>query len=229
MAFNQSPVYDLLLNAKVLIQLEEQGRATGVVKRRSRDSDGDVSGRYDDNPFLNSLVYEVELPDGYVKEYSANIIAENMLTQFDSEGYSLTMINAIIDYERDDSVAVQIKDGYVVTERGQRRLRKSTQGWKLLVQFVDETETWIPLKDMKESHPVETAEFAKARSIDHEPAFAWWVPYTLRKRDVIISKVKSRIRKTNRKYGVEIPSNIEHSKELDSKNGNTMWMDALAK
>ena len=45
MALNQSPAYDLLLNAEVSIQLEEQGRATGVVRRRERDSDGNVSGR----------------------------------------------------------------------------------------------------------------------------------------------------------------------------------------
>ena len=85
------------------------------------------------------------------------------------------------------------------------------------------------MKDLNEFHPIEVAKFAKARGIDDEPAFAWWVPYTLRKRDVIISKIKSRIRKTNRKYGVEIPTSIEHAKVLDSKNGKKMWMDALAK
>ena len=80
MALNQSPAYNFLLNAEGSIQLEEQGRAIGVVKRRACDSDGNMSGRYDNNPFLNSLVYEFESPYGYVKEYSANIIAENMLT-----------------------------------------------------------------------------------------------------------------------------------------------------
>jgi hypothetical protein len=53
------------------------------------------------------------------------------------------------------------------------------------VKWADGTESWIPLKDLKESHPIETAKFAKARSIADEPAFAWWVPYTLRKRDII--------------------------------------------
>ena len=72
-----------------------------------------------------------------------------MLIQVDSGGYSLTMINYIIDYERDDSVAVPKSDGYVVTKRGQHRPIKSTLGWKLLVQFSNESETWIPLKDMK--------------------------------------------------------------------------------
>jgi hypothetical protein len=56
--------------------------------------------------------------------------------------------------------------------RGQRQLRMSTVGWKLLVQWRDGSESWIPLKDMKESHPVETAEFAKAWGIDDEVAFA---------------------------------------------------------
>jgi hypothetical protein len=51
--------------------------------------------------------YEVEFPNGDVKEYAANIIAENMLTQVDSDGYySLTMMKAIIDYKKDNAVAV---------------------------------------------------------------------------------------------------------------------------
>jgi hypothetical protein len=44
---------------------------------------------------------------------------------------------------------------------------------------------------MKESHGVQTAEFATAQGIEKEPAFAWWVPYTLQKRDVIVSAAKA--------------------------------------
>ena len=50
---------------------------------------------------------------------------------------------------------------YIVTKRGQKKLRKTTCGWKLLVKWKDKTESWIPLCHMKESHPVEVAEFAK--------------------------------------------------------------------
>jgi len=42
----------------------------------------------------------------------------------------------------------------------------------MLVRWKDNSETWMPLKDMKESYPIETAEFAKSRGIDDEPAFA---------------------------------------------------------
>jgi hypothetical protein len=77
---------------------------------------------------------------------------------------------------------------------------------------------------MKEAHPVELAEFAKAPKIAEETdAFAWWVPYTMRKRDIILSKIKARICKTTHKYGVEVPTGIEHAYKLDRENGNSFW------
>ena len=106
-------------------------------------------------------------------------------------------------------------------------LRKTTTGWSLLVQWKDESESWIPLKDLKESHPIELTEYASARGIADEPAFKWWVSYTLRKRDVIVSSVKLRIRKTTRKVVWETPRSDEHFKHAFDKNGNTFWRDAI--
>ena len=101
-------------------------------------------------------------------------------------------------------------------------MRHTTCGWKLLVRWKDNSESWVPLKDMKESHPIETAEFAKARDIDDEPAFLWWMPYTLRKRDVIIGKVKVHcIRRITHKYGIELPKSISHSESLDKDNNSS--------
>ena len=37
------------------------------------------------------------------------------------------------------------------------------------------------------------------------------------------------MRRATHKYGIEIPTSIAHAKELDRKNGNTLWQDALAK
>jgi hypothetical protein len=224
---DQQPAYDAIINAEVQLQLGEEF-VTGKVKQRALGPDGKVTGSYDDNPMLNSIIYEVEFPDGQVREYSANVIAENMLSQVDDDGYSRTLMEALIDYKRDET-AVPIADKHVVTRSGQKRLRKTTIGWKLLVKWKDGSESWVRLADLKESHPVEVAEFAKARGIDHEPAFAWWVPYTLRKRDVILSAVRQRIRKTTHKYGIEVPKNINDAHQIDKKNGNTFWRDAIKK
>ena len=44
---------------------------------------------------------------------------------------------------------------------------------------------------LKNSNPIEVSEFEVARGIDKEPAFTWWVPYTLRHHDRIIAGVSS--------------------------------------
>jgi hypothetical protein len=47
-------------------------------------------------------------------------------------------------------------------------------------------------KDAKESFPVQVTEYAVQARIQKEPAFVWWVPYVLKKRLQIVSKVKSK-------------------------------------
>lgn len=44
-------------------------------------------------------------------------------------------------------------------------------------------------------------EFAVSRNIQDEPAFAWRVPYTLKKRDRIISSTNARVKEVLHKYG----------------------------
>ena len=57
-----------------------------------------VAGRYDDNPLLNSMSYDVEFPDGAIKEYSANVIAESMISQVDSDGFTVSMMKGIMNH-----------------------------------------------------------------------------------------------------------------------------------
>ena len=44
------------------------------------------------------------------------------------------------------------------------------------------------MKIVKESNPVELADYAVNNEIEKELAFNWWVPFTLRKRDRIIKR-----------------------------------------
>ena len=67
-----------------------------------------------------------------MKEYCANVIAENVYAQVDEDGYSKALLEAIVDYKKDEHVAVPVDDKYVITRSGKRRLRKTTSGWKLL-------------------------------------------------------------------------------------------------
>ena len=224
-AINEKPFSDYLIHAEVLLPQGEEMKSAKVVGR-SKDSEGKVLGEFDANPLLNSIIYDVEFPDGAIKQYAANVIAENMFSQIDEYGHNYLLLDHIIDYSKDGH-AVDKADKYVYTKSGQRRMRKTTQGWKLLVQWKDGSESWMPLQLLKQSNPVEVAEFARAHNIDDEPAFSWWVPFTLKQRDRIISAVNSRVRKSTHKYGIEVPTSVEHAREIDLKNGNTLWSDAI--
>ena len=188
-----------------------------------------TTGKYDTNPYHNSVLYEVEFDDGQVREYSANVIAESMLAQVDSDGFTLKLMDGIVDHKVDHALAISKADRWVYNRHGWWRLRKTTAGWWLLVRWKDENETWMKLSDMKESYPIETADYAISRGIDNEPAFDWWVVPTLKRRKAIVAALKTRMRQTRHKYGIEIPTSIEHAKELDQNDGSDFWMKALAK
>ena len=80
---------------------------------------------------------------------------------------------------------------------------------------------------------MQVGEYVIACGIQDEPVFAWWDPYVMRKRDVIVSAVKAPIHRTAHKYGIEMPALgrdiVQNARDLDRKNGNTLWMDLLAK
>lgn len=130
---NQQSAYDRLIDAEVAIHHDKNETVVGKVKHRTVDHNGNTARCYNDNLHLNTMVYDVEFPYGKVKEYSANIIAENILTQVDEEGFSTTMLCAIIDHVKDENMAINKCDEYVVNNRGVRHPQKTTQGWKLTV------------------------------------------------------------------------------------------------
>ena len=87
----------------------------------------------------------------------------------------------------------------------------------------------MTLKDMKESYPVQLAKYYVRSRISAEPAFAWWVPYVLKKRNRIIAKVKSKYWVRTHKSGIRVPKSVQGAKRLDEQNGDTLWWDSICK
>jgi hypothetical protein len=111
-------------------------------------------------------------------------------------------------------------------------MKHSTIGWQVCCQWKNGSTSWKNLADLKDSHPLETAEYAVTQGIDHEPAFNWWVPHVLKKRDQIISLVRKWTTcylKRTHKLGIEVSKTVKEALALDRKNGNTLWVDAIAK
>ena len=87
--------------------------------------------------------------------------------------------------------------------------------------------SWIALKDMKDSFPVQLAEYSIRAT--QEPAFAWWVSFVLKKRNRIIAKVKLKYWVRTHKFGIRVPKSVNEAKRLDKANGDTLWWDAICK
>ena len=222
-----TPEYgDIYIGAQVLLPFEDKV-LTGKVVSRKQEHDGSLKGHAHSNPILDTREYNVEFPDGSLSAYSANIIAESMYAQCDLEGNQNLLMDCIVDHRKNEQ-AVRTADMYVI-HNGRKHIRKTTIGWELCVQWKDGTTSWERLADLKESYPVEVSEYAVAQGIDQEPAFIWWVHYTLKKRDRIIASVNRRYKKRNFQFGLEVPQTIEDAKRIDKENGNTLWMDAIAK
>jgi hypothetical protein len=220
--------YDALISAEVLLPKGDILLPAKVIGRK-RDHNGNPLGTAHNNPILDTRVYEVQFQDGHTESYAANIIVENMYAQVDPEGNQYLLLDEIMNH-RSDSKAIRIEDKYVPGTNNQS-LKQTTAGWYLQIRWKDGSTSWEPLRNIKDSNPVEVAEYAVVNQLIDEPAFAWWVPYVIRKRDRIIATIKTRMknRKKDYKFGIEIPRTIERALEIDQETNMTFWADAIAK
>ena len=220
---------DQYLNVELMFPLGGE-MAQGQVMSRKRDHSGNPIGRAHVNPILDTREYVVKFANGEEAELTANAIAQSMYSQCDPDGNQYVLFDSIVDYRR-STTALDYADQKIIVN-GRSCMRRSTAGWQLCVQWRDGSTSWEKLADLKESHPLEVAEYAVAQQLDREPAFNWWVPQTLKKRDAIISLVKRRnvryLKKTH-KFGIRVPKSVNQALSFDKENGNTKWADAIAK
>jgi hypothetical protein len=146
----------------------------------------------------------------------------------DADGFLSSFLYHIIDH-KSLGEAIKMEDKYITTKTGTWCLRQTTAGWKFLVEWANSSRQWIDLKLLKESNPVQVAEYVTARNIADESAFAWWDPYVLRKRDVIVSAVNSWVKRKNHKYGIEVPTSVKHAIKIDQKHKILSGLTCLRK
>jgi hypothetical protein len=119
-----------------------------------------------------------------------NIIAQNLYTQLDSEGHHYVLLEEILHYKKDDA-AVPYENCFVISSNGNIYKSHIAKGWYLCMQWNGGSTSWEALKDVRESFPVQVAEFAISWNIQDEPTFAWWVKYTLTRKNRVIKTMKT--------------------------------------
>ena len=157
----------------------------------------------------------------------ANIIAENIFAQVDEEDNRSVLFYKSVDVSTDGTQVLQ-QDAFVTTSSGTQRWVTMTKGWEVNLKWKDGSTTSDKLKDIKDSYPVQLAEYAVENRISEEPAFAWWVKFLLRKRDRIISKTRRYCIKTHN-YGIRVPNTVKEAILIDKDNWDTLWWDAIMK
>jgi hypothetical protein len=117
--------YDQYVGAQVRLPIGSEIRS-GKVMMRKRQLDGTWKGLTNVNPMLESRTYEIEFPDGRSDEYTANVIAENMYAQCDTDVNKFNIMDCIIDHKIDGH-ALERSDMYI--KHGiNKQVRKTTKG-----------------------------------------------------------------------------------------------------
>ena len=166
----------------------EEGLHHPRIKRRDVNNEGRPMGTPNNNPFLDQRKYEVELLDRRIDILTANIIDKNLLEQVDDDGHRHLLMDEIENHRREESDITK-SQGTLTTESGMQRKKQAMVGWEFYVRWKGGSGDWIAMKDLKDSYPVPLADYAMANDIQDDPDFAWWVPFTLRKRISNIKKI----------------------------------------
>ena len=130
----------------------------------------------------------MELYDGSYHELTVSQIAEATFSQIDAEGHHFHLLSKITDHKPNVS-AISISDGFINSSNGNHVTKKTTYIWKLQVEWKDGSKSWVPLKDLKASYPIELSEYEINKKIERKPAFHLWVGGVAKKRYHIIGKV----------------------------------------
>ena len=113
-----------------------------VRKRIKYDDTSTGEGNY--NAMHDKSLYEVEYPDGMTEQLAANIIAENMMSQVESEGHQYQVLIEVTDHKRDDSAIAKV-DGFIKSIIWNSHRKRTTRGWKLLVEWKYGSVDWVTL------------------------------------------------------------------------------------
>jgi len=218
--------YDKFVGVDVILPNSADQKLMARVRRKVK------SDNRNDVKFYNTLkdhsVYEVVIPDVTIDEVEANLIAECIVSECDPEGRQYRLLREISDH-RKNADALNVADGSYRARTGNPVPKRTTRDWKLLLEWIDGSMDWVELSEVKESYPIQLAEYAVANGISHEPAFNWWVHKVLKRKNRLIKKVRSKYWRTTHKFGIVIPKSVERAYEIDRVTGTSHWTRAIEK
>ena len=104
------------------------------MKHRKRDALGNTIEKEHISPITDFRIYELELQDGRVDEYTVNIIIENLIDKIDDQVQDTVILEELVSFYRVPDVAIPIADQAHKNSNGIQRLVVTTKGWDVQVK-----------------------------------------------------------------------------------------------
>ena len=131
-AFTPDLMDDTYTNMEVDLPRDSEEPEFARGTKRIRDANELPIGTANENPILDTRMYEVKYADRHKASMAANAIAKNMFAQVDEDGNMHVLFDEITDHRSDES-AVKQADAFITNKSGTNRRRETTKGWELLV------------------------------------------------------------------------------------------------
>jgi hypothetical protein len=104
-----------------------------------------------------------------------------------------------------------------------------TQAWILplpsCVMWNDNSTSWHQLADIKNSLPMQLAQYAISHKLDKETDFKWWIKPTLKHQDHFLKALKSKYSSRTHKFGIRVPTSVEEALAIDKETNTTYCED----
>eukprot|EP00536_Pseudo-nitzschia_multiseries_P018492 jgi/Psemu1/55852/gm1.55852_g len=124
---------DEYLGNEVIIERNDE-RLRCIVKDRVRDLQNQPIGVRNENPILDTRLYKLQLPDGTIEEYKANIVAESLYSSVDDDEWMFTLLDELIDHECDNT-ALSEEEATTIAKNGRKSHKPTTRGWRILASW----------------------------------------------------------------------------------------------
>jgi hypothetical protein len=158
-----------------------------------------------------------------------NVIAEHLFSQVDDKGNQYRLFNKEISGHHKNSKAIDKADQYRSGPNGRQTKKQTTAGWDIEVKLVDGSASWLPLKEIKETNTVKTAQYAVDNRIDEESAFDWWAQDALKRKRRLIKMSQSRHKRSGYKFGIQIPQNTAETLAIFCEDNCKDWFNSIMK
>ena len=117
--FTPEVLKDTYLNMELALPRNSEGPEFARVTKRLRDTNGIPIGTANDNPILDTRIYEIEYLNGHKASLAANAIAENMFSQVNDEGNCHVLFDGIVDHHTDGE-EVKRENAFITSHNGGR-------------------------------------------------------------------------------------------------------------